>query len=81
MYTGVSLLGSSSTGSLSSVGSAVLCSSVVGSTGSYSSGFISRSGREPVSESPSTSSLGGLVVCIHVLYIFIKALSDAYLFC
>ena len=51
MYTGISLLGSSSTGSLSSVGSAALCSSLVSSTGSYSPGFISRSGRESVSES------------------------------
>ena len=58
----------------------------MGSTGSYSPGFISRSGRESVSESATTStsaSLGGLVVCIRVFHGFVqyfKALSDAYLF-
>ena len=78
MYTGVSLLGSSSTGSLSSVGSAALCS-VVGSTGSYSPGFISWSGRESISDSASASasaSLGGLVVCIHVLYILLSCVEQ-----
>ena len=57
MYTGVSLLFSSLSGSLLSVSSAAVCSSVVGSTGSYSPGFISRSGREPVSDSVSSASL------------------------
>ena len=56
------------------------------SIGSYSPRFISRSGRESVSDSATTctsASLGGLVVCIHVLHGFVhyfKALSDAYLF-
>ena len=69
MYTGVSLLGSSLTGSLSSVSSAAVYSSVVGSTGSYSPWFIGQSGREPVSDSASTSSLAslvGLVACKYV---------------
>ena len=67
MYTGVSLLGSSLTCSLFSVCSAAVCSSVVGSTVSYSPGFISRSGRESISGSVSTSVLVGLVACIHLL--------------
>ena len=49
MYTGMSL-DSSLTGSLVSVGSvdsAAVCFTVVCSTGSYFSGFISWSGREP----------------------------------
>ena len=78
MYTGVSLLGSSLSSSLSSVISAAVCSSVVGSTGSYSPGFISPSGREPVSDSVSTSasaSLVSLVDCIHLfksLYLLLR---------
>ena len=61
MYTRVSLLGSSLSGSLSSVGSAAVCSSEVGSTGSYCPGLISRSGREPVSDSVSKSASASLV--------------------
>ena len=78
MYTGVSRLGSSLTHSLSSVGSQVVHSSVVGNTGSYSPGFISRSGREAVSDLDSTSflaSLFGLVVRKHlfkVLYFLLR---------
>ena len=52
MYAGVSHLGSLLTGS---VGSATVCSSVLDNTGSYSSGFISRCGREPVSNTGSSS--------------------------
>ena len=56
MYTGISLLDSSLISSLSSVSSAAVCSLLVGRRGSYSPGFISRSGREPVSDSASTSA-------------------------
>ena len=75
MYTGVSRLGSSLSGSLFSVDSAVVCSSLVGSTGSYSPGFISRSGRELVSDSASTSasaSLLGLVICTNAFYFLLR---------
>ena len=77
MYTCVS---SSLTSFLFSVCSAVVCSSVVGSTGSYSPVFISRSGREPVSDSVSTfasASLLGLVACAHLFY----ALNEAHFLC
>ena len=56
MYTGVSIIGSLLSHSLSSVSSAAVCSSVVGSSGSYSPGFINRSGREPVTDSASISA-------------------------
>ena len=56
MYTEVSILGLSVTGSLLLVDLAAVCSSAVGSTGSYSSGFISRSGRELDSSSKFVSA-------------------------
>ena len=71
--TGVSQLGALLSCSLFSVDSVVVCSSVVDSTGSYSPGFISRSGREPVSDSASTyssASLIGLVVRKHLFKVF-----------
>ena len=52
MYAGMSLLCASLP---SSVGSAVVCSCVMGNGGSYSSGFINRSGRESVGDFSSTS--------------------------
>ena len=59
MYTGVSLPSSGS----SSV-AVVVCLSLVGGTGSYSPGFISRSGREPVSDSSVSTWLMHLVASL-----------------
>ena len=56
MYTGVSFLGPSLTGSLFTVVSAAVCSLLVESSGSYSSGFVSRSGSEAVFDAASTSA-------------------------
>ena len=67
VYTGVSLLVSSLTASSFS---AVVCCFVVGYTGSYSPGFISQSGREPVSNPASMSVSASpvcLLVCTHVV--------------
>ena len=58
MYTGESFLWSWLAGSLLSVNSAAVSSPLVGSTGSYSFAFTSLSGREPVSDSDSTSASG-----------------------
>ena len=58
MYTGDSFLWSWLAGSLLSVNSAAVSSPLVGSTGSYSFAFSSLSGREPVSDSASTSASG-----------------------
>ena len=63
MYIGISLFGFPLTGSLYSVSSAVVCSSVVGSTASYSPGFISNGQREC---SFHSQSLGDEIdVCCH----------------
>ena len=76
MYTGVSLLGSSLTCSLFSVCSAAVCS-VVGSTGSYSPGFISQSGRESDSVSISASVLlVCLVTCIQLFKVLPSSASS-----
>ena len=62
MYTGVSLLGSSLIGCLFSMCSASgVCFNVVGGTGLYSSGFIRRFGRGPVSDSSVVAWLVHLV--------------------
>ena len=52
MYAGMRILCASVP---SSVGSAVVCSCVMGNGGSYSSGFINRSGRESVGDFSSAS--------------------------
>ena len=70
MYTGISFLGSLA-GSVLSVVSAALYPAVV-STGSYSSGFISRSGREPVSDSASSST------CVSACHLHL--VGDIYVF-
>ena len=67
MYTGISLLGFSLTASLFTR-SAAVCSSVVGNSGSYTSGFSSRSGRESIQNSCSTSVPVCLIACTKVLY-------------
>ena len=64
-----------------SVGSAAVCSSAVGAIGSYSSGFISQSGRDSVSDSVSTSASAWyvrLAACTHLCkcHIFLLVLND-----
>ena len=53
-------------GSLLTLVSAAVCCSVVGSSGLYSPGFISRSGREPVLVSASKARVGGLSASTHL---------------
>ena len=67
MHTGVSLLGSLLSGSLfsESVGSKMVGVAAVGGSGSYAPRFISRSGRETVSDSGSVS-LAHLLVSTHL---------------
>ena len=80
MDTGISLLTSSSLPHVF-CGSAAVCSSAVGTIGSYSPGFISRSGRDSVSDSVSTSAqldmwYWQLAYIFASVHIFLLVLSD-----
>ena len=71
MYTGISFLGSLADSVLSVVSTAV-CFPAVVSTGSYSSGFISRSGSEPVSDSASSST------CVSACHLHLQGRRQRY---
>ena len=79
VYTGISLLSSSLTCSLFSVGSAAVCSYVVGGTGSYSPVIsVSVAGNQCFSFACRS---GRLHTSFQVVVSPFKALSDAYFLC